>query len=93
LKNSIVELYEKEKRREILSYDPISHNFISKTWYMNFSELQSLLFQQAGTIYGIGKRRVYDVWFLLLCTMGKLRSLEPGFSVWSVLLMEAVHLI
>jgi hypothetical protein len=33
LKSSIVELYEEEKRRNILSNDLNSHNFVSKKWY------------------------------------------------------------
>jgi hypothetical protein len=33
LKNSIVELYEEEKRRKILSNDLNSHTFVSKKWY------------------------------------------------------------
>jgi len=32
-KNSIVELYEEEKRRKILSNELNSHNFVSKKWY------------------------------------------------------------
>jgi hypothetical protein len=47
LKNSIVELYEEEKRRKILSNDLNSHTFVSKNGISHSSKLISLDFQQA----------------------------------------------
>jgi len=89
LKNSIVELYDEEKRRKIFSDDLNSHNFVSKNGISHFSKHISLVFQQAGTFFGTNKRYDFDFWFLI--TIRKLRSIEPIIVIWSVLLMGVVR--
>ena len=52
LKISIVELYEEEKHRKILSNDLISHNFDSKKWYLTSLKAHQFSFSTGWDVFG-----------------------------------------
>jgi hypothetical protein len=51
LKKSIVELYEEEKHRKIISNDLNSHNFVSKKWYFALFKAHQFSFSTGCFVY------------------------------------------